>query len=203
METRQDNTVYTFSFPSNHLFGLSILKNTRKKAIYEPYIAIVSLSPSEMDSSSPTGRTYVTNRSINLKFSIMELLELSFALHSAAVGNLSQIGQYTKFSKSEGVEKTVTVFEQANQQGESGRGPKRVVVVMFRANENKYAITLSPQSAYALATYISEVAKLVIKLSFNNKQESISPQSQSDNDQSLPKTPFLGQSSPFDSDIPF
>jgi len=157
-------TMHNIAHTANHLFTVQLVNSpsapSTKTNFKAQYFYFVTLAPGKGSGGS---RTYDFTAKVNLKFSIAEVMALSFTLQQCAVGNTARVLPYSKFSKSETGQKTVSIAESVKQ---SSYGNSRQITIFVSCNGQKNSINLSPAEAYALAKQLELSSTEATKLEF-------------------------------------
>ena len=171
-QTRQyDEELYRqcgFSFPSNNLFLISLMKVVPKKTNYqkESYIGMITFVLGIGDKNN---RTYDFKQKIVQKFSLKDLMSLSFTLKQLALSN-TLVLPYTKFTNSGSGAKTL--YLQYKDQGSNNQAPNTAatnIVLGGSYGSLKINIILSKSDAYGIADIIERIYEYGIKLEIENQ----------------------------------
>lgn len=178
MEQRQASNldrVIQFSFPSNHLLTLQLVKSKDNNSARPDHFFFVGFIPGVKSDTTSTGRTYDFNNAVNIKFSIQEVGGLGFALKQYALGNGRHI-QYVKFAKSAGSSKILSLIDsEKTQQGKDGAEFKtRTVTIRAAVSSNNaaHAMALTIEQAHSLGDVCEELFKKALHLEFDNQSNS-------------------------------
>ena len=173
--------IFSRSFPANHLFEVSLVKDTNPElAFYKPkYFTFVSLMPGAQTEQG--GRTFNKDGRITLKTECEKLLSLSNSIKAYARGQ-NELGQFAIFvdsSKSSfGVKNGgfkscfASEFVQKSQQQ---NGPdKKMISVSFKNGQSKpIGLFWSPPEALAVAYIIEFIGKKGIELEYEDRVNTV------------------------------
>lgn len=172
--TRQyDEDLYRqcgFSFPSNNLFLVSLMKSVPKKANYqkEIYFGMVTFVLGVGDRNN---RTYDFKQKIVQKFSLKDLMSLAFTLKQLAISNTSVL-PYTKFTNSGSGSKSLYLQYKEQLSNNSSNNASSNVLLGAAHDNLKINIVLSKSDAYGIADIIERIYDNGIKLEIEHQIKS-------------------------------
>ena len=183
------SNICSYSFPGSHLLITQLVRTipNNEKTASSPkaqYFFMLTLAPGEkVDSNyggggNDSGRTYKFDKSLNIKYSIHEMISLGFVMKRFAFGQSQVIGNYVKFSKSSTGTKRVTVWESSKlEKGPKGDYTKRSVNMTLSSNEN-YTFNFSPEDANSFGEIVESLAKKALELEMSRQQGNTSSNNQ-------------------------
>ena len=158
--------VFNTGFAFNHLITIGLIHriptgNLNQRDYKDKYFFFVTVAPGEGQGSD---RTYNFNSKIPLKYSCREISALAFALKQCAIGNDHNALPYSKFARSQGQQKTVSVWTSTKMQ-QIGQEQKQVrqINLTFKA-ANSYSIQLSPSDAFSIGEVLETMFKRGMEL---------------------------------------
>lgn len=157
------------SFPANHLLQVSLVKriNTAPDDYKEKCMFFVTMAPGETTSNGANNRTYNFSKHISIKYSIREIIGLSFVLKSAAVGR-TDVMPYVKFSGDATAKKYVSVRDNIDKKDDNTE--KRYVSLTISNGTIKPTINFTPDQAYACGIMLEKMYEKAIQLEFDYNQ---------------------------------
>lgn len=192
----QIERISLFSFPSNHLINVQLVRDTStNKATKPEYFFFVTLAPGASSSENMSGRTYEFKQSVTIKYAVHEMASLAFAMKQYAMGNGKHIN-YAKFSKSDTGQKTISLAESTKTQNtKNGEINIRLVLFKVTVNGNTQAVSMTLDQAFGFGEVIDLLFKKGAELEFSRQQSTVSYQSsQSDNYRNTNKSTFASSS---------
>lgn len=156
-----------YSFPSNHLINIQLLKNVDNADSLKPlYFAMVSLIPGVKDGSN---RTYDYSQAIHVKYNLHELEGLSFALKQYAIGNIENLN-YVKFTNSNNSSKVVSLqVGIEKQQVKNDEIHNRVIAFNVAANGSGKRVQLTCDNAHAFGETLHQLYLLGCEKEFSRE----------------------------------
>lgn len=163
----QHNTLRTLqnlSFPGSNLLTVQLMYEETPlmpsgKVDFKPkHWYFLTLAPGE--GNGPNNRTYNFQNKINIKFSITEILSLSFILHSAAVGNINSVVGYSKFARSTETKSVSVAISEKNTK----YGNQRVITLFISSGGAKYSFPMDCGLASAISKQLEWSCETANKL---------------------------------------
>jgi len=171
----QLKTIQSLSYPGSNLLSFQLIQEMSasvpgKSDLKPKHWYFLTLAPGV--GKGAANRSYNFQNKVTIKFSIVEILSLSFALHSAAVGNIGAVVGYSKFAKSSEV-KSVSVGISEKQ---SKYGTQRMITIFVNSSSNKYAFGVDCALASSISKQLEWSAKMATELEVARiKEASIRP----------------------------
>ena len=170
------NNICSYSFTGSHLLVVQLVRsipnNDKYSASKPQYFFMLTLAPGEkVDGgyNNDVSRTYKFEKSINIKYSIHELMSLGFSVKRFALGQQQVIGNYVKFSRSQTGTKRVTVWESSKvEKGQKGDITKRLINITLSANEN-HTFNFNVEDAHSFAEIVEILAKKAVDLEYTRQ----------------------------------
>ena len=171
-QTNSLESIYSDSFPANHLLQISMVKQASEESYKKQYFCFVTLAPGEQTQGG--GRTFNFQNRINLKVDAHKIRALGHALMGYAQGREAVIGPFSIFvdsSKSQygqgGGGKSIGLQRTVNQK--QNNAP--VIILYFKSGSNSaLAFTMSPADAMSLADSCEFIGKKCQELEFSRVQ---------------------------------
>jgi hypothetical protein len=182
--TDKIDNLLDFSFPSNNLLTCQLVKRTptvldaNKVDLKEKFFFFLNMVTGVGQQNS---RTYDWTQKIVIKFSLREIITMSFILIECAKGNYDNVLPYTKFANSgSGTTKNVSIWipdnkqqyqnnnnfaPQMNNMGNNNnfsqnnnqniqKNPIKINITFSESNGSKSTISISPGEAYGLGVQL-------------------------------------------------
>ena len=163
--------ICNIGFTANHLINFQLVRSIPTNTVQQgvsskpEYFCFVVLAPGE---GGGENRNYNFQNKLTIKFSLQELCGLSFVLKTWANCMGKACLPYTKFARSGGGTKSVSIWEPAPVQGKA-----RVISVTFKENNgNGLSVSIPPDQAFALAECLEELFKRGLNLDFDRQVNS-------------------------------
>jgi len=166
--------VCNFGFAFNHLLTVALVQRTpppnlQKPDIKEKFFFFVTLAPGIGDNAN---RTYdFQNGKINQKFAIREIAGLSEILKQCAIGNDINVLPYTKFSRSNGGSKNLSVWiSQKQQKIGNANNVIKCINLSVAADQIKHSITLNAEQALGMSKVLDKLFDKAMELELQSQQ---------------------------------
>lgn len=156
------SNLYSFSFTANSLLKFDLVRiqpqqqTTQYKNEKSEHCAFVNFVPGEQTNNG--GRTYNFQNKISLKYGLLELEGLRFVLKNNAETNGQASNPYRKFAKSQGGQKSVSVWQGSQTKEVAGKVVNvRTIFIQAQTNQQKVSLSMTPDQAYAVAESLHQM----------------------------------------------
>ncbi len=166
--------IFSYSFPANHLFQVSIVKQDSEQSYKKSYFCFLTLAPGVQ--SPEGGRSFDFNNRITMKVEGYQVTELAHALRAFARAQEVVLGPFSIFvdsSKSQyghqGESKSMMIQRTQNQK--QNNAP--YITLFFKTGRTSaLAYSMTPYRALAVADKLEFIGKKCDELEFSNKGQS-------------------------------
>lgn len=153
--------VANFGFAANNLFTIGLVRATPVamnggRDFKEKHFFFFSMVAGVGDRNS---RTYNFQQKVSQKFALREAAAFAFVLKQCAVGNFGNVLPYRKFSNSQGMSKSTSIWIGDSQNQNQGRQ-----IMLTVDGGTKLTNPLSPADAFAMAEIIESLFKEGLRL---------------------------------------
>jgi len=162
-------SIFSYSFPANHLLQFSIVKQEAEQSYKKAYFCFITLAPGVQ--SQQGGRTFDFNNRVTMKVEAYQITELCHALRSFARGQEALFGPFSIYVDSGksaygqgGGGKSMMVQKTQNQK--QNNAP--MVTFFFKVGNNSalgYSVT--PYRALSIADKLEFISKKCDELEFS------------------------------------
>lgn len=161
------------SFPANHIITIAMIQRTpmaNKRDLKDKFFFFFSLAPGV---GNQQNRTYdFKNGKISIKFASRELAGMAETLHQCAIGNDLNVLPFSKFARSAGGTKNVSIWVTSKQQQISGKNVNiKMINMTVSHNKVKHNISLSIADAFGMSKTLNMLAERAITLELKGFQQ--------------------------------
>jgi len=161
------------SFPANHIITIAMIQRTpmaNKRDLKDKFFFFFSLAPGV---GNQQNRTYdFKNGKISIKFASREMAGMAETLYQCAIGNDLNVLPFSKFARSAGGTKNVSIWVTSKQQQISGKNVNIKMINMTVAhNKVKHNISLSIADAFGMSKTLNILADRAINLELKGFQQ--------------------------------
>lgn len=162
-------SIFSYSFPANHLLQFSIVKQEAEQTYKKSYFCFITLAPGVQNPQG--GRTFDFNNRITMKVEGYQITELSHALRSFARNQETALGPFSIYvdsGKSQynqgGGGKSMMIQKTANQK----QNNSPMVTFFFKVGQNQaLGYSISPYRALSIADKLEFIGKKCDELEFS------------------------------------
>lgn len=165
--------IFSYSFPGNHLFQVSIVKQAADQSYKREYFCFITLAPGTQ--SQQGGRTFDFNNRITMKVDGHQIGALAYAMELNAQNRGNEIGNFSIYvdnSKSSygqgGGGKSLFIQRGQSQpkQGSNQAAQPTVTLFFKQGNNQALAYPFTPTMALAASDVLKFIAKKCLELEF-------------------------------------